>query len=217
MNKSFWRLHIQNHYHVHQNHYLREEYFKMADYSTYTDEALVPLLQVGDRIAYTEIYNRFHGPLYIFAYNRLKDREEAKDIVHELFLKLWKECAQLQITGRLSVYLYTAARNRIINTITHQQVATRYIDSFLSYIEQVDYQSADYLLRHNDLQTFIQKEIDNLHPRMREVFELSRNSSLTRKEIAEKLGVSEQTVKSHMHRALKILKARLGNLFFMIF
>src|SRR5690606_21346528 len=115
--------------------------------------------------------------------------------------------------GRLSVYLYTAVRNRIINSITHQQVAARYIDSFISYVEHVNYQSADYLARQNDLQACIQREIDHLQPRMREVFELSRNSSLSRKEIAEKLGISEQTVKSHMHNALKILKSRLGDLF----
>ncbi|GEP95028.1 RNA polymerase sigma factor [Chitinophaga cymbidii] len=189
----------------------------MAEYSTYTDEVLVPLLQKGDKEAYAEIYNRYNGLLYIFAYNRLKDREEAKDIVHELFLRLWADHSRLAITGRLSVYLYTAVRNRIINLIAHQQVASRYIDSFLSYIGQADHQSADYLARYNDLQTFIQREISNLQPRTREIFELSRQSSLTRREIAEKLGISEETVKSHMHTALKLLKARLGNLFFMVF
>ncbi|WP_210420826.1 RNA polymerase sigma factor [Chitinophaga sp. XS-30] len=189
----------------------------MAEYSTYTDEVLVPLLQKGDREAYTEIYNRYHGLLYIFAYNRLKDREEAKDIVHELFFGLWANHSRLAITGRLSVYLYTAVRNRIINAIAHQQVASRYIDSFLSFLGQADHQSADYLARYNDLQTFIQREISNLQPRTREIFELSRQSSLTRREIAEKLGISEETVKSHMHTALKLLKTRLGNLFFMVF
>ncbi|PPL02870.1 RNA polymerase sigma factor [Parapedobacter indicus] len=189
----------------------------MPEYAAHTDETLLPLLQKGDREAYTEIYNRYHGLLYVFAYNRLKNREEAKDIIHELFLKLWRDRAFLQITGRLSVYLYTAVRNRIINSITHQQIANRYIDSFLSYIEAVDSQSADYLARHNDLQAFIEKEIASLQPRMREVFELSRHTNLSRKEIAEKLGVSEETVKSHMHNALKVLKARLGNLFFLAF
>jgi len=189
----------------------------MADYSTYKDEKLVSLLQKGDRTAYTEIYNRYHGPLYIFVYNRIKDREEAKDIIHELFLRLWTEHLQLHVTASLSAYLYTATRNRILNTIAHKQVANRYIDSFLFYIDQVDHQSADHLARQNDLQTFIQQEIENLQPRMREVFELSRNTNLSRKEIAQKLGVSEQTVKSHMHNALKILKARLGDLFFLVF
>lgn len=189
----------------------------MSGYAAHTDEALLPLLQEGDREAYTEIYNRYQVPLYIFAYNRLKDREEAKDIIHELFLKLWTDRTALQITGRLSVYLYTAVRNRIINSITHQQIANRYIDSFLSYVEQVDHQSADHLARHNDLQAFIEKEIASLQPRMREVFELSRHTSLSRREIAGKLGISEETVKSHMHNALKVLKARLGDLFFLVF
>lgn len=189
----------------------------MSGYAAHTDEALLPLLQKGDREAYTEIYHRYHGVLYVFAYNRLKNREEAKDIIHELFLKLWTDRATLQITGRLSVYLYTAVRNRIINSISRQQVANRYINSFLSYIEQIDYQSADHLARHNDLQTFIEKEIEGLQPRMREVFELSRHTNLSRKEIAERLGISEETVKSHMHNALKVLKARLGDLFFLVF
>lgn len=189
----------------------------MAQYAAYIDEALVPLLKKGDREAYTEIYNRYHGLLYIFAYNRLKDREEAKDIIQELFLKLWYNHASIKISGRLSVYLYTAVRNRVINSIARQQVAFRYLDSFLSYVDQVEHQPADHLARHNNLQAFVQQEIETLKPRMREVFELSRQTTLTRREIAEKLGISEETVKSHMHGALKVLKSRLGNLFFMIF
>jgi len=189
----------------------------MSKYAAHTDAALLPLLQEGDREAYTEIYNRYHGLLYVFAYNRLKNREEAKDIIHELFLKLWLDRASLQITGRLSIYLYTAVRNRIINCITHQQIAKRYIDSFLSYVEQVNQQSADHLVRHNDLRAFIDKEIASLQPRTREVFELSRNTNLSRREIAKKLGVSEETVKSHMHNALKVLRARLGDLLLLVF
>jgi RNA polymerase sigma-70 factor, Bacteroides expansion family 1 len=189
----------------------------MTDYSSHSDEALISLLQTGNQDAYTEIYDRYHGLLYIFAYNRLKDREEAKDLIHELFLKLWTDRDQLTINGRLSVYLYTAVRNRIINVIARQKVASRYIDSFLSHIDHMDRQSADHLVRHNDLQTFIQHEIDSLNPRTREVFELSRQTTLTRKEIAARLGISEETVKSHMHHALRHLKARLGNLFLLIF
>lgn len=189
----------------------------MAVYSAYIDEALVPLLTKGDREAYTEIYNRYHGLLYVFAYTRLKDREEAKDIVQELFLKLWHNHTSIKISGRLSVYLYTAVRNRVINSIARRHVAFRYLDSFISYADQVECQPADYLARHNNLQAFVRQEIEKLQPRMREVFELSRQTTLTRREIAEKLGVSEETVKSHMHSALRILKARLGNLFFLIF
>ncbi len=189
----------------------------MRRYASHTDETLVSLLQEGDSEAFTEIYNRYQGLLYVFVCKRLKNREEAKDIIHELFLKLWTDHRQLRIMGKLSVYLYSAVRNRIINTIARQEVAERYIDSFLAYIEQVDHRSADFLVRENQLQSFIQQEIDQLQPRLREVFELSRNTTLSRKQIAERLGISEETVKSHMHQALKSLKSRLGHLTVFLF
>src|SRR5690606_37320715 len=113
-------------------------------YREHTDETLLSLLQKHDREGYTEIYLRYHGILYVFAYNRLKNREEAKDIIHELFLKLWTDRTTLHITSRLSVYLYTAVRNPIINSLSPQQVANRYIDPFLSYLDQIDFHSAGY-------------------------------------------------------------------------
>ncbi|MNT58358.1 RNA polymerase sigma factor [compost metagenome] len=105
-------------------------------------------------------------------------------------------------------------RNRIINLIAHQKIATKYIDSFQEFIQNNN--TTDHLIRHNELATFIENEIANLHPRMRMVFELSRKANLTRKEIAGELAISEETVKSHMHGALKILKMKLEAIFFLM-
>src|SRR5690606_1151654 len=98
-------------------HYFCKDRIDMANYSNFADDVLLSLLQKGDKVAYTEIYNRYNGPLYIFAYQRIKDREESKDIIHEIFLKVWSEREQMRILGNLSVYLYTAVRNRVINAI----------------------------------------------------------------------------------------------------
>src|ERR1700761_9287535 len=148
------------------------------------DNELLSLLSEGNARAYTEIYERYNGLLYIFAYKRLNDREEAKDIIHELFLALWTNRESLPRTTTLPAYLYTAVRNRIINTVTHQKIATRYIDSFQDYI-QLSNNSTDHLVRHNELQQFIEKQIAELPPKTRVVFEMSRKTNLSRKEIAE--------------------------------
>jgi RNA polymerase sigma factor (sigma-70 family) len=67
------------------------------------------------------------------------------------------------------------------------------------------------------LLALIEKEIEALSPKMRQVFEMSRNTTLSRKEIAAELNLSEETVKSHIHHALKTLKTKLGPLFTLLF
>jgi RNA polymerase sigma-70 factor (ECF subfamily) len=188
----------------------------VALFNRLPDNELLALLVGGDVDAYTEIYDRYNGLLYIFAYKRLRDREEARDIIHELFLSIWNNHQNLPLSVSLSAYLYTAVRNRIINAVAHQKVAARYIDSFQDYINTSN-NSTDHLVRHKELEAFIEKEIAELPPKTRLVFEMSRKTNLTRKEIAEELQISEETVKSHMHGALKTLRIKLGSLFIFLF
>ena len=183
----------------------------MSAYQSYSDQKLIALLKAGDGYAYTEIYNRYEALVYIFAYKRIDDREEARDIVHEVFLYFWEEREKLMFTSGLLPFMYTSAKNKILNRIKHKKVSMRYIDSFQDYLETSE-ESADYLLRHNELAALIEKEIAALPTKMRQVFELSRKANLSRKDIATELNLSEETVKSHMHHALKLLKAKLGPL-----
>jgi RNA polymerase sigma-70 factor (ECF subfamily) len=182
----------------------------MATYNSYTDVELTDLLKSGNHAAYTEIYDRYSGLLYIFAYKRLRDREKAKDLVHDLFLTLWANHESLFFTSSLPAYLYSSVRNKIINIITHNKIEEQYIDSFKHYMDNLMDNKADHLTRHNELNSFIESEIAALSPRMRLVFELSRKSNLTRKEIADRLNISEETAKSQLHCALKILKVKLS-------
>jgi len=189
----------------------------MEVYTSHTDEELTDLLKCGDKAAFTEIYNRYNGTLYIFALKRLRSRDEAMDLVHELFLTLWNNRESLIITTSLPAYLFSSVRNRIINIITHLKISKRYIDSFQNYLDKASVDTTDHLVRNNILSAFIETEIANLSPRMLQIFELSRKTNLTRKEIADELSISQETVKSQMHAALKILKARLGHHFYLLF
>ncbi len=191
-------------------------YHNMVAYHKLTDERLADLLRQGDEYAYTEIYNRYESLVYIFTYKRIGIREEAKDIVHEVFLYLWEQHKTLVFTTGLLPFVYTAIKNKILNRIKHKKVSSRYIDAFQEYLE-ISEESADYLLRHNELSTLIEKEIAALPVKMRQVFELSRRSNYSRKEIANELSLSEETVKSHMHHALKLLKEKLGPLMVLVF
>ncbi|WP_406827078.1 RNA polymerase sigma factor [Pedobacter sp. KACC 23697] len=181
----------------------------MHIYGSYSDSELAYLLTQGDELAFTEIYNRFYGLLFIHASKRLNDEEEAKDVLHQLFESLWVKRLQVAPDGNLSAYLYTAVRNRVLDVFAHQKVESRYVDSLQDYIDQ-DHVLTDYLVREKQMALLIEQEINALPPKMREIFILSRKANKSHKEIALALGLSELTVKTQVKKALRILKSRLG-------
>ncbi|SDL16017.1 RNA polymerase sigma-70 factor, ECF subfamily [Pedobacter sp. ok626] len=181
----------------------------MTSYSKFSDEELAAFLKGGDHLAFTEIYNRFFSVLYIHAYRRLKDDEEASDLIQEIFAAIWDKRKMLDLTGSLSSYLYKSIHNRILNKFTHKKVSDRYMDSLVNYSE-LNYTYADHKVRERDLKRLIEKEIDALPEPMRAIFILSRKEHLSHKEIAEVMDMTEQAVKSQVKRALKVLRAKLG-------
>ncbi len=84
-----------------------------------------------------------------------------------------------------------------------------------NFIEDAGVQT-DFLIRENDLKNLIEKEIQALPPRMKEVFQLSRKDKLSHKEIANLMDISEQTVSTQIKKALRILRVRLGLITFLI-
>ena len=185
----------------------------MVDYSNYTDPDLTGLLKAGDQHAFAEIYNRYKFILHNHAWNKLKNREEARDLIQEVFSTIWDKRETLQIGHNLSGYLYSCVHNQFLNKVVHQSVKNKYIDSIKQFADHGVIQT-DHRVRENMLKEIIDREIDALPPRMKQVFILSRRQHLSHKEIAELMNTTEQTVKKQMVYALKILRKKLGLVLF---
>lgn len=188
----------------------------MNSYSELTDNELACLLKAGDNIAYTEIYNRYHGKLYIHVFNKLHSREDSRDIIHDLFISLWHNHTELELKTTLSAYLYTAARYCVFDFISHKQVESKYYNSLKVFIDQGEY-ITDHKVRERELLEQIDKEISALPAKMREIFNLSRKENLSHKQIAIQLDLSVQTVKKQVNNALKVLRVKLGIFIFVAF
>lgn len=173
------------------------------------EKNLLHKLQNGDRLAFEIIYHRYKGLLYVHASKHLNDQEEAKDIIHDIFSNLWQNRTTLHIQENLTAYLYQAVRNRVINQQLKSHRADEYINSLQEFISHVQ-ADTDHRVREKMLMELIEQEIASLPPKMRIVFELSRKEGLSHKEIAEQLHITEQSVRSHVKGALKILRLRLG-------
>lgn len=178
-------------------------------YGAHTDQKLLELLKESDQAAFAEIYDRYKLLLHRYAYRWLQDKEAVKDVIQELFTSLWAKRETLIFNKNLSGYLYTSVRNGILRKISQDRRCAAYIASLGDYAVKGE-GITDYRLRENQLREIIEKEISSLPHKMREVFELSRNSHLSHLEIAERLGLSEHTVRTHIKKALKVLRIRLG-------
>ena len=184
----------------------------MAEYQNLTDQELAAKLSEGSDTAFEAIYQRYHIRLFLYACKKLGNQEEAKDIVQEVFTRLWNRRTACNIDTSLSSYLFTSVRNAAFDCFAHKKIEERYIISLQNFLDK-DPVATDHLLRTREMSQQIEKEIAALPPRMRQVFELSRKEHLSHMDIAEKLQISESTVTGQIKKALRILRLRLGSLF----
>jgi RNA polymerase sigma-70 factor (family 1) len=187
----------------------------MISYGTYSDDDLIALLRQDDISAFTTIHSRYCGVLYQHAYKRLSDRDAVKDILQELFIYLWDQRRSIEIKGGLQAYLCTAVRNKVLNVFKHEKVKYNYIASLIDF-EQTCKSTTDENLRIKELIALVNAEVSTLPPKMRQIFELSRDSNLSHNEIAEKLEISPLTVRKQVNNSLKILRAKLAPHFLLL-
>ena len=182
----------------------------------YEDQELLRLLQQGSRKAYVIIYQKYQKLLFLYAYRKLNDQQEAEDVVQEVFISFWNKRYSLNPDLSLAGYLYRAVRNRAFNIFAHKEIETKYLESLNDFLTN-NTESADGLIREHQIAELIAHEISMLPPKMRKIFELSRSNHLSYKEIALELDISEYTVATQIKRALKILRIKLGFYIFYIY
>lgn len=187
----------------------------MPSYQAYTDQELIALLREGDHMAFSEIFDRYNKLLYSHAYNKLRKTDEARDIVQDIFVKLWEKHEEVG-DANLSGYLFTMVRNRILNLISHHKIVSNYSEYLQKYVPGEN-GSTDHLIREKQMSGIIEAEIAALPPRMREIFELSRRQHLSNKEIARQLQLSEHTVADQIKKSLRTLRLRIGLVAFIAF
>lgn len=186
------------------------------DYSKLDDSELAAALQRGDSHAFKEVYQRYSELLYLFAYRKLKHEEEAKDVVHDVFAWLVENGRKLTLKTSLSGYLYKSVLNRIFDIFRKQDTFRRYVDQGEHFID-VDSTETDYLIREKDIRAVIDREIAAMPPRMREVYELRYREHLTADQISGKLGITPQTVATHLKHATRHLRDKLGVVVFVLY
>ena len=172
------------------------------------ERSLILRLTEGDEGAFCELYATYKNRLIYFAMRFLKSREYAEDVFQDAFTVVWQSRRFINPDASFSSYLYTIMRNRILNQLRNAANEEKLKESILS--QALDYtEDTKREVMLNDLKSLISHALQQLTPRQREIFEMSREAQLSHKEIAENLCIFVYTVQGHISTSLKLIRTYL--------
>ncbi len=170
-----------------------------------------------DQAAFTHLFTEYFAPLYRFVYGHVPMAEEAKDIVHMVFYRIWTGRAVLDPDRPPLPFLCTLARFAAIDYLRHQRVENRFARRCLRLMELEGPPEApdnpERELLNQELSEVVSEALDELSPRQREVMALRWREQLSYEEIATRLNVSRKTVAIHLARAMEHLRGLLPGMY----
>ena len=181
----------------------------MPEYHKLNDSELIDLIRKNDEGAFAEIYQRYWTIMYMHALKMLKNEDDARDVIQELFTTLWTKSNTMTSNINLSGYLYVTTRNKVLDLIEQKRVRSSHLDGLTSYIEAYGNKTEDDISEREMMQA-LDQEIQQLPAKMKVIFEMRVKQHKTYKEIAEALEISDKTVKKQVSNAIKIIKPRLS-------
>ena len=173
-----------------------------VDFSNNID--LISSLKKGHESGYTFLVKLYHKKLCIYAISLTKNHDLAEDIVQNVFINIWKNRLKLKDDFLVKNYLYRSVYNEFIDQYRKHKsllpLEKKHIDALTYLVEDNNGNPLDKLINS------VKKEIENLPPKCKQTFLLSKKEGLTNVEIAEYLNVSIKSVEAHITKAFSILR-----------
>lgn len=180
--------------------------------ATYTDGELVARVRSGDERAFDLIYKDHWLRLYHLAARITEDDAVAQDIIQDTFVSFWEKGCRKDILS-IEGYLYQAVKYRCFMHLRSGSISKKHLEHFRQIISSV---TLEHEFETREMEELLQRSIENLPEKCREVFYLSRFKSLPNKKIAEKLHISPKTVENQITKALKHLRLSMEKLAILI-
>jgi RNA polymerase sigma-70 factor (ECF subfamily) len=179
------------------------------------EQEIFKSIKKGNKTAFEMLFQTHYQRMCAYAVSFVSQDDLAEDIVAEIFIRLWEKRESVDITVSVSSYLFQSVKNSCINYLNREKSRKNTISENeinllnlkITYPISDKYPLSDLIGR--ELEEKIKTEVEKLPERCREIFCLSRFENLSHKEVAEKLQISENTVKVQIYRALTKLRIEL--------
>ncbi len=169
---------------------------------------LAGLIRKGDKQAFDKIYELYAQRLYGFAFSILKNKEDAKEVVQETFLKIWNKRETINTRYSFKAFIFTVSYNIIIDLLKERSSNLNF-QKYLKDNFTVESLQTDELVHFEDLKDKLNHLVNKLPKKRKQIYLLSREEGLSHHEIANKLGVTVKTVENQINLTLKYFRSNL--------
>lgn len=178
----------------------------------FNEPELLSLIADGNQHAFNSFFETYHQLIFNIAYKMTHSRSKAKEIVQDVFLKVWLKRTELNQVDNVGAYLNRITRNQSIDVLRKiAREAIRYVELKEEQLEQGSRSTED-SLSYNETEKLLNQAIESLSPQQRKVYQLCQVEGLKYQEAAQLMGITEGTVHSHMKQALSNIRLYLKNL-----
>lgn len=182
----------------------------MNQFKDQTETKLIAQVAKGNTLAFKQIFDAYRPQVFGVALKMLRSNELAEEVVQEVFIKIWEKRETLTDVINFKGYLFKTARNRVFDEF--KRISKEALDELPADEGIVKAcNDTDHRLRDGQLDALLETTLNKLPEQQRYIFRLSREQGLTYREIADIVGLSPLTVKTHMKHTLAFLRNNLSS------
>ena len=168
---------------------------------------------------FSEIFRQHEYRLYTLALRLTKSDQVAKDIIQEVFLKLWEQRENIHSINNIEAWLYRITENKVIDFLRKTAADARLKEAIWQHVQQI-MNEAELILATKEYNEVIQKAIDQLPPQRKLIYQLNKEGGMNYQQIADELQISRHTVKNQLFAAVQSVRrflTRNVKIFFTLF
>jgi len=177
----------------------------MAPSLPFDEKTLLSQVAEGDEKAFRILFDRYWDNIYGVAFAFTKSSQIAEEMVQDIFLKIWTKKHLLNSIQKFDAYLFRVAKNHIYNELRKKIKEEPFTENVINYFREIR-DTPEQQMIYKESQRLVKQAIENLSSQQKLIYQLSREQGMSQEEIAEKLQISKNTVKSHMNKALQSIR-----------
>ena len=174
------------------------------------EQAWVARIRANDHGAFKALYDRYADHMFAFAYSSLKSRDEAQDVVQDVFLNIWNNRSRWELSTSMRSYLMRSVFNKVATLRRHLRVELAAEESMVREVEWTYRSTTDEALHEKELAEALGRAVATLSPRAQQAYRLLREQHLSYAEAAHVMGITPHTLEQHLIKALKALREQLA-------